>query len=177
MRHNGRLVSFPKSAVARPPAFPRSASPSRRSFGNFAAPQSLLSESRSKEVFISGGAIDPSPRSRRAKREAAKLCATNGIKQRERGKEWEGGEGSTTQSAFPPSSPVLMLLPFPFLTAGRSIGSRKRCTRNWPRPQTATYRASCPLPPSACTAHAKSRFFPSERARQEQSYKQSCNRK
>ena len=101
-----------------------------------------------KKCLLAGGAIDPSPRSRRAKREAAKLCATNGIKQREREKEWEGGEGSTTQSAFPPSSPVLMLLPFPFLTAGRSIGSRKRCTRNWPRPQTATYRASCPLPSS-----------------------------
>ena len=177
MRHNGRIVCLVLRVGRRMPAFLRSLTHSLpRSFGNFAPPQSsVLRESRSKEVFISGGAIDPSPRSRRAKREAAKLCATNGIKQREREKEWEGGEGSTTQSAFPPSSPVLMLLPFPFLTAGRSIGSRKRCTRNWPRPQTATYRASCSLAPPPPRAHANSRFFPSKRA--EQSYKQSCNRK
>ena len=129
----------------------------------------LLSESRSKEVFISGGAIDPrlarSADAFRAKREAAKLCTTNGIKQRERGKRKGGREAgvpAAPRNRYFPLSFFLMLLPFPFLTVGRSIGSRKRCTRNWPRPQTATYRASYSPPPPL--AHANSRFFPSKRA-------------
>ena len=120
---------------------------------------SLLSESRSKEVFISGGAIDPSPRFAQGKKrgEARRLnCARRmgSNRGKEGEKEWEGGgrrkRHHAMQSVFSPSlsSPALVLLPFPFLTVGRSIGSRKRCTRNWPRPQTATYRASCPLPPS-----------------------------
>ena len=70
----------------------------------------LLSESRSKEVFISGGAIDPrlarSADAFRAKREAAKLCTTNGIKQRERGKRKGGREAGVPAAPrnryFPP---------------------------------------------------------------------------
>ena len=155
VRHKSRLVSIP----SRPsPSFTQSLTrvlaPSvfwefRCSSVSLSLSPFLLRESGSKEVFISGRAMDPSPRSNGArtgkqKREAAKLRTTNGIKLRGgKGKENER-EAADRHHAIgtSPAFPVVRLLPFPFLTVGRSIGSRERCTRNWPRPQTATYRAS-----------------------------------
>ena len=145
-----------------------------RSFGNFAAPPfpSLFlrfssAKADRKKCLLAGEQWTPRL-ARMAlarhgqKREAAKLRTANGIKQRGgNGKRMRGRQGSdTTQLVLPLPLPVVRLLPFPFLTVGRSIGSRERCTRNWPRPQTATYRASS-LTGGVHCAHANSRFFPS----------------
>lgn len=145
----------------------------------------LLSESRSKEVFISGGAIDPrlarSADAFRAKREAAKLCTTNGIKQRERGKRKGGREAGV------PAAPRNRYFPPLFLSYVASVPifdswkiNREPKTMYAELAAAANSHLPSFLLPAAAACTCEQPFLPKQaggRARQEQSYKQSCNRK